>query len=65
MTDYTDYEQWLEDALFDALIVLKKTENLTEPEQRKKLYAALDRVRYNVDRYRAFWNEDYMIPLTE
>ena len=57
MTDYTDYEQFLEDALFDALIILRKTEDLYDPEPRQKLYAALDRIRRDEDAYRAYWEE--------
>lgn len=56
MTDYTDYESYLEDALFDALAVLRK-EDLTEAGDRLKLYAALDRIKRNESAYREYWQE--------
>ena len=57
MTDYSDYESWLDDALFKAMAVLRDDDvDLTNPKERKYLYAALKRVEDAGRALLEYWN---------
>jgi hypothetical protein len=44
MTDYSDWEEWMDEALFDALIVLRKKDWLVSAADRVALEEAIARV---------------------
>jgi hypothetical protein len=58
MTDYSDYEGWLDQALFSAMVVLREpATDLCKREGRQKLYDALKRVEDAGRAYLEYWND--------